>query len=36
MPAYYHQYKIKSLQDSVQSIVEDSRFYNLEELQERL
>ena len=36
MPAYYHQYKIKSLQDSVESIVEDSRFYNLEELQERL
>lgn len=36
MPAYYHQYKIKSLQDSVESIVEDSRFYNLEELQGRL
>ncbi|WP_297130094.1 HAMP domain-containing sensor histidine kinase [Terrisporobacter sp.] len=36
MPAYYHQYKIKSLQDSVESIVEDSRFYDLEELQGRL
>ena len=36
MPAYYHQYKIKSLKDAVESIVEDSRFYDLEELQGRL
>ena len=36
MPAYYHQYKIVLLQNSVNSIVEDSKFYDLDELQERL
>ena len=33
MPAYYHQYKIVLLQNSVNSIVEDSKFYDLDELQ---
>ena len=36
MPAYYHQYKIELLKNSVNSIVEDSKFYDLEELQQRL
>ena len=36
MPAYYHQYKIQVLQDSVKSIVDDSKFYDIDELQERL
>ena len=36
MPAYYHQYKIQLLQNSVNSIVEDSKFYDVDELQERL
>ena len=36
MPAYYHQYKIKLLQNSVSSIVEDSKFYTLDELQDKL
>lgn len=36
MPAYYHQYKIELLKNSVSSIVEDSKFYDLEELQQRL
>ena len=36
MPAYYHQYKIKVLQESVKSIVDDSKFYDIDELQERL
>lgn len=36
MPAYYHQYKIELLKNSVNSIVEDSKFYDIEELQERL
>ena len=36
MPAYYHQYKIQVLQDSVKSIVDDSKFYDIYELQERL
>ena len=36
MPAYYHQYKSVLLQNSVNSIVEDSKFYDLDELQERL
>ena len=36
MPAYYHQYKIALLQNSVRSIVDDCNFYNLNELQQRL
>ncbi|WP_455538410.1 sensor histidine kinase [Terrisporobacter sp.] len=36
MPQYYHQYKIQLLQNSVNSIVEDSKFYNIDELEERL
>lgn len=36
MPAYYHQYKIELLKNSVNSIVEDSKFYDLDELQQRL
>ena len=36
MPTYYHQYKIQVLQDSVKSIVDDSKFYDIYELQERL
>lgn len=36
MPAYYHQYKIQVLQESVKSIVDDSKFYDIDELQERL
>ena len=36
MPAYYHQYKIQLLQNSVNSIVEDSKYYDLDELQQRL
>lgn len=36
MPRYYHQYKIEILQNSVKSIVEDSKFYDLNELKERL
>lgn len=36
MPAYYHQYKIELLQNSVNSIVEDSKFYDIDELQQRL
>ena len=36
MPAYYHQYKIQLLQNSVNSIVEDSKFYDVDELKERL
>ena len=36
MPAYYHQYKIEILQNSVKSIVEDSQFYDMNELKERL
>ena len=35
MPAYYHQYKIELLKNSVNSIVEDSKFYDLDELQQR-
>ena len=36
MPAYYHQYKIELLKNSVNSIVEDSKFYDIDELQRRL
>ena len=36
MPAYYHQYKIQLLQNSVNSIVEDSKYYDLDELEQRL
>ena len=36
MPTYYHQYKIDLLKNSVNSIVEDSKFYDLDELQQRL
>lgn len=36
MPAYYHQYKIELLKSSVNSIVQDSKFYDLDKLQERL
>ena len=36
MPAYYHQYKIELLKSSVDSIVEDSKFYDIDELQKRL
>lgn len=36
MPAYYHQYKIELLKNSVNSIVADSKFYDIDELQERL
>lgn len=36
MPAYYHQYKIELLKNSVNSIVEDSKFYDVYKLQERL
>lgn len=36
MPSYYHQYKIELLKNSVNSIVEDSKFYDMEELQQRL
>lgn len=36
MPAYYHQYKIQLLQNSVDSIVEDSKYYDLDELEQRL
>ena len=36
MPAYYHQYKIEALNNSVNSIVEDAKSYNIDELQERL
>lgn len=35
MPAYYHQYKIELLKNSVNSIVEDSKFYDIDELQRR-
>ncbi len=36
MPAYYNQYKIELLKNSVNSIVEDSKFYDIDELQRRL
>ena len=36
MPAYYHQYKIELLKNSVNSIVEDSKFYDIDELQRSL
>lgn len=36
MPSYYHEYKIDMLQKSVNSIVQDSRFYTLDELKSRL
>ena len=36
MPAYYHQYKIESLNKSVNSIVEDAKSYDMYELQQRL
>lgn len=36
MPTYYHQYKIDILKNSVNSIVEDSKFYDIDDLQRRL
>ncbi|MEG0856958.1 MAG: HAMP domain-containing sensor histidine kinase [Terrisporobacter sp.] len=36
MPKYYHEYKIEILQTSVNNIVEDARFYDLEQLKGRL
>lgn len=36
MPTYYHQYKIELLRNSVNSIVEDSKFYDVDQLQQRL